>query len=133
MTKVKHDANSDCREKRGFNQFISKHWWKILIGVGTVGGSIFLFKNRESLKLLFSNTQSIQSIENIAIGNIIQESIDDGLNMLPQVETINVSAHLRNLPNGWNASPNKLAEAAQQGIILAKHQTFVSPYTKGAA
>ena len=42
-----------------------------------------------------------------------------------------VKLHFRNLPKGQNPSPQKLAEAAEMGIILQPGQTFVVGYMKG--
>lgn len=137
MTKMRHDTNGDCQEKRIFNQFLRKHWWEIALGIGAASGIILLVKNRETLKSFLNNVLT-NHVGDVTIGEellpLIQENTTENLNMFhPTGKIINVSAHLRNLPNGWNPSPDKLAEAAQQGIILAEHQTFVSPYIKGAA
>lgn len=43
----------------------------------------------------------------------------------------NVKLHKRNLPEGWHASPEKVAEAKLLGIDLQPNQTFVISYTKG--
>ena len=42
-----------------------------------------------------------------------------------------VSFHIRNLHEGWKASPEKLAKAAAYGIELLPGQTLVEGYTKG--
>lgn len=42
-----------------------------------------------------------------------------------------VSSHIRNLHEGWKASPEKLAKAAAYGIELLPGQTLVEGYTKG--
>lgn len=45
---------------------------------------------------------------------------------------INVSEHLRNLPDGWKASQSKIDLAEQFGFSLRDHQTWVNSYTKTA-
>lgn len=42
-----------------------------------------------------------------------------------------VSAHIRNLPKGHTASVQKVAEAAELGIILMPGQTLVDQYRTG--
>ena len=42
-----------------------------------------------------------------------------------------VIAHIRTLPEGWHASPEKIAEAAELQIVLLPNQTLVDAYTKG--
>lgn len=44
-----------------------------------------------------------------------------------------VSRHIRNLPDGWHASPEKIAEALKNNIILVDGQTWVDSYMKGVA
>ena len=44
-----------------------------------------------------------------------------------------VSRHIRNLPNGWHASADKIATALENGFELADGQTWVTDYVKGAA
>ena len=41
-----------------------------------------------------------------------------------------VSRHIRNLPDGWHASSEKIAEALRNNIILMDGQTWVDSYTK---
>ena len=42
-----------------------------------------------------------------------------------------VCEHLRTLPEGWHASADKIAYAAERGISLESNQTIVSTYMKG--
>lgn len=44
-----------------------------------------------------------------------------------------VARHIRNLPAGWHASPEKIAEARKHNIILTNSQTWVESYMKGGA
>ena len=46
-------------------------------------------------------------------------------------EPFEVSSHIRNLHEGWKASPEKLERAAAYGIDLLPGQTLVESYTKG--
>ena len=42
-----------------------------------------------------------------------------------------VRRHIRNLHEGWHASPEKLAAAREMGILLQEGQTWVDNYMKG--
>ncbi len=44
-----------------------------------------------------------------------------------------VSEHIRNLPLGWEASPEKIASAAEHGYELLPGQTWVEAYFTGRA
>lgn len=44
---------------------------------------------------------------------------------------IDVSEHLRNLHEGWKASEDKIATAAENGFELEPGQTWVGAYQKG--
>ena len=46
-------------------------------------------------------------------------------------EPFDVSSHIRNLHEGWKASPEKLERVAAYGIDLLPGQTLVESYTKG--
>ena len=43
-----------------------------------------------------------------------------------------VSKHIRNLPEGWHPSAEKIATAAENGIKLLPNQTWVANYMKGS-
>lgn len=43
---------------------------------------------------------------------------------------INVCAHIRNLPDGHHASPEKMAEAFEQNIFLKPNQTLVKSHIR---
>ena len=44
-----------------------------------------------------------------------------------------VEGFIRNLPDGWHPSAEKIAQAAALGIKLGEHQTLVDPYMKNVA
>lgn len=48
-------------------------------------------------------------------------------------EPFDVSAHIKNLPKNQHASPEKINEALQAGVILEDGQTWVTGYQKNAA
>lgn len=52
---------------------------------------------------------------------------------LPIGDSIKVSRHLRTLPEGWKASPEKLGLAKKAGIVLGERQTWVDDHYKKCA
>ncbi len=48
----------------------------------------------------------------------------------PESYPFEVSSHIRNLPQGQHASPEKVAEALENGITLLDGQTLVDSYMK---
>lgn len=46
---------------------------------------------------------------------------------------INIDRYVRNLPDSWNASPEKIEQAKELGIELTEHQTLVNPHTRRSA
>lgn len=44
-----------------------------------------------------------------------------------------VKGYIREIPEGWHASAEKLAQAGKLGIELREHQTLVNPFMKNVA
>jgi len=51
----------------------------------------------------------------------------------PCLVPFEVDPHIRNLPAGWHASPEKAATALEHGFELLDGQTWVEAYRKGGA
>ena len=66
--------------------------------------------------------------------SFVQEAYpDEDLPVFPDSKPVFVSEHIRNLPDGWHPSPEKIAEAEEKNIPLTDGQTWVDSYTKGGA
>ena len=48
-------------------------------------------------------------------------------------KTVEVSKHIRNLPEGWTPSVEKLTAAISNGFELAENQTWVADYSRISA
>ena len=131
-------------ERKSLLRWIKEHK-KILVAAGIGVGALILIilgiRNRESVQaaweLLWRATEKpdvpmpkeasaasaavrqIQSLEEHAIKGA-------GTNTTP----FGVSGHIRNLPDGWHASPEKVAEALKRNITLLDGQTLVDDYMK---
>lgn len=69
------------------------------------------------------------------ISNSFEPIMEDETIMPEQVRleraSHEVSEHIRNLPNGWHASAEKIEAAKEKGIILEPGQTIVNSYHTG--
>jgi hypothetical protein len=54
-----------------------------------------------------------------------------GTDVVQSVRMHDVTWFVRLLPNGWKASPDARALAAEYGIVLAQNETFVKAHTRG--
>ena len=98
---------------------------------------ILLLRNKEKLQALWGTlretiipsdgiSHTTVSASTSAAANIAALFADD-----PSIP-IEVRKHIRNLPKGWHASAEKIAEALANGIILQEGQTWVTGYVKWA-
>lgn len=128
----------DTEKKKTFFAFVREH--KKVIAIGTVTAcavvvGVVIFKNRTATNAL--NLEEVVAKGLKAHGDAI--SVRSGVVEayqswnLPSNRFINVSEHLRNLPNGWKASQSKIDLAARYGFSLGDHQTWVNSYAKTAA
>lgn len=100
-------------------------------------GFVLGIKNKETMKVFWNTlknndpkipiktenpriTEQVSSIESVVIPMHREYK-----------EPFDVSYHIRKLHEGWKASPEKLAKAADYGIELLPGQTLVEGYTKG--
>ncbi len=127
-------------------------WWKrnkkkvLIIGgvVVAVGIGVLVFKNKDVLIALIKKSKTVANTAPIIDSQPIIEKIPEVTNVV-NVETVipntpinngvpfEVNGFVRNLPNNWYPSAEKLGQAAALGIELGEHQTFVNPYKKNVA
>jgi hypothetical protein len=140
-------------EKKGFIKWVKSHKKElIIVGVSSAMliGIIIGIKNKDSIVALWESLRKsidktpVKSISNPyeAVENIIHESISvvETVSEAQIIQfpvgrniqsTFDVSDHIRNLPNGYHASAEKIATAAEHGYKLRPGQTWVDGYTKG--
>lgn len=131
---------------------IETTWWKrnkkkvLIIGevVVAVGVGVLVFKNKDALialvkggKKLSSKVPPIADTTNIettteVITTVETEAITVS-KTLNNGDPFGVEGFIRNLPDGWHPSVEKIAHAAALGIKLGEHQTLVDPYMKNVA
>lgn len=129
------ESKSINQNKKSFFEKVIEHKNEIIIAgvaIVSIGGIVLIAKNRN----LFSN-------HNIA--NLFKNGIKTNCDTIPHVaevtentvisikskeRVIDVSKHIRNLPEGWKASSEKLDSAIKSGIVLGENQTWVDSYFK---
>lgn len=126
------------RIKKNFVEKINQHKTEIIITSVTVVsaiGIILLMKNGDVIK-----EQIVSNFFKKDIGaneNIFTNASEVGENLiikaLADKKIVDVSTHIRNLPNGWKASTVKLESAIENGIMLGTNQTWVDNYSKACA
>ncbi|MDD3221022.1 MAG: hypothetical protein PHG07_01375 [Lachnospiraceae bacterium] len=117
-------------EKRTIKEWIKEHKTGLIITGVTVASVIGVIIIANKIELpshspLPANTK-LKDIP--ALSNSECKVIDFSTSK----KSIDVSEHLRNLPERWNASPVKIALATEHGYELAPHQTWVNSYSKCA-
>lgn len=129
-------------KKKGFLEKVKEYKKEIVTGtviVLSVTGTILVVKNRavnkSAIKSSLVKEVSTKSIETKSnVGPFVSEPIEKSImSKRPIDNTINVREHIRNLPEGWNPSLNKVELASKYGYSLEGNQTWVNAYTKASA
>lgn len=114
----------------------------IIAGISVVAiiGIIAGLKNKEGIKSLLETLENSLSKTKKKTPELItkEQTMPPLAEKIPSVRTytspikpFDVNDHIRNLPDGWHHSAEKVAEAAALGIDLLPGQTLVNRYTKG--
>ena len=115
-------------------------WWEhnkkkvLIIGGVVVAVGVALVKGGKKLaskvppiadpSMIETTTEVITTVETEAI--TVSKTLNNGF-------PFGVEGFIRNLPDGWHPSAEKIAQAAALGIELGEHQTLVDPYMKNVA
>ena len=134
-------------DRENLLNWIKEHKKELIIAGASIGALALLIlgiKHEAEIKVLWNSLRKLtqKSPEVLAdqfvqtIAEIPSTSVKENVaaivldsNHIP----FEVSEHIRNLPNGWHASPEKIAEALEHGITLMDGQTLVDSYMKGGA
>ena len=132
------------KEQKKLIRWIHEHKNALIIAgisIGTLILTVLGIKNREAIKALWTSLQKVA--EKPAIHASMVPPIEPVSTAAKDVVTVaaqhsdaipfDVAKHIRNLPAGWHASPDKIATALENGFELAEGQTWVSDYMKGVA
>ena len=127
-------------EKKAFVIWVKKHKAELIIaGISVVAiiAMIFGEKNYKTLEELRASLKKLVEKAPKEIPSVTVPQVPETVH-IPDVVEIStahtektVSEHIRNLHEGWKASTEKIATAAEHGYVLKLGQTWVEEYIKG--
>lgn len=129
------ECRSTIQKKKSFFEKVKEHKTEIIIAgvtIITIAGAVLTVKNRNSFRghNVTNLLKECGKVNNDSIPHV-SEAIENTVSSISSNgRVIDVSKHIRNLPEGWKASSEKLDSAIQAGIILGDHQTWVDDYSK---
>ena len=132
-------------ERRNLIKWVKKNKKKLVavgIGIGTLILIILGIKNKDAIKTLWNSLRTVTEKPSTnateAITKVISESppksVQEAVSAITTAsESIpfEVSKHIRKLPKGRHASPEKVDSALRNNIILMDGYTWVDSYMKG--
>ena len=138
------------KEQKKVIRWIKDHKKELIIAgvsIAAVIGAILLYKNRKALKAYWDYLvgliqhvgvaktpgDAVKAAENVAKVTEEVAKATEAATHTAEVIPFEVAKHIRNLPDGWHASPGKIASAVENGVALAEGQTWVDCYWKGVA
>lgn len=127
-------------ERKDLIQWIKEHRRQLIfagIGIGTMILIALGLKNQEEIRAVRKSLEravkhpTAKAVTEAALAPVprIAATVASSRGATP----FEVGRHIRNLPDGWHASPEKVAEALKNNIILREGQTWVDSYMKGGA
>lgn len=136
------------KEKGIFIKWVKSHKKELIfagISIASLIGIILGIKNKDSIKALWEALQ--KSMAQVPADKSVVKVTENALSITETVSAtdmislpvhreyraaFDVTDHIRNLHEGWHASPEKIAAAAAHNIELLPGQTWVENYIKGA-
>ena len=106
------------------------------ISIGLIVAVILGIKNADALKALWATLKDITAKPPNAVrppAPVFTNRTVSAVTRSSGTVPFDVSAHLRNLPEGWHASADKVATALDNGFVLKEGQTWVEAFIKGNA
>lgn len=129
------------KEQSQMIQWIKAHKKQLILaglGVSALIALVLGIKNKDALKSLWESVKitvdpTATKISDSVTTTVIEPPPEAPILLLSNDSLVpqEVSRHIRNLHEGWHASPEKQASALEMGIILVDGQTWVDNYTKG--
>lgn len=129
------------KEQNQIIQWIKAHKKQLIlagIGIAAVIALVLGIKNKDMLKALWASLKGAVEPTAERISDAVTTTVTEIPTETPALLLSNdpcvpqeVRRHIRNLHDGWHASPEKLAAAREMGIILQEGQTWVDNYMKG--
>lgn len=132
-------------DRKSLIQWIKEHKKQLIIAGISIGTLILIIlgiKNRAAIKAVWDSLKGAVKHPSAELAKEVIKVVSE-IPPVPASEIVTavasnsetlpfeVSRHIRNLPDGWHASPEKIAEALRNNIILMDGQTWVDSYMKG--
>lgn len=132
-------------DRKSLIRWIKDHKKQMIIAGISIGTLILIIlgiKNRAAIKAVWDSLKGVVKHPTAKAAEEVAKVVTD-IPPAPASEIVTavvsnsetlpfeVSRHIRNLPDGWHASPEKAAEALKNNIILMDGQTWVDSYVKG--
>ncbi len=132
-------------DRKSLIRWIKDHKKQMIIAGISIGTLILIIlgiKNRAAIKAVWDSLKGVVKHPTAKAAEEVAKVVTDTppapaseivTAVVSNSETLpfEVSRHIRNLPDGWHASPEKVAEALKNNIILMDGQTWVDSYVKG--
>lgn len=129
------------KEQSQIIQWIKAHKKQLIlagIGIAAMMALVLGIKNKDTLKALWAALKGAVEPTAERISDAVTTTVTEIPTETPALLLSNdprvaqeVRRHIRNLHEGWHASPEKLAAAREMGILLQEGQTWVDNYMKG--
>ena len=132
-------------DRKSLIRWIKGHKKQLIIAGISIGTLILIIRgirNRAAIKAVWDSLKGVVKHPTAKAAEEVAKVVTD-IPPAPASEIVTavvsnsetlpfeVSRHIRNLPDGWHASPEKVAEALKNSIILMDGQTWVDSYVKG--
>lgn len=129
------ESKSTNQKKKSFFEKVKEHKAEIIIGgitIVSVLGVVLIVKNWDTIKgqtvtSLFMNGTKANGDTIPRVTEAIENTI---ISIQSNGRVIDVSKHIRNLPEGWKASAEKMDSAIKSGFVLGANKTWVEGYSK---
>ena len=131
------------KEKKTFVDWIKEHKKELIIArvsIATIIAVIVGIKNHKALEEAWASLRKLveKTPEMIPVAKLMSVTEVTPVKDIVEINIVtadriphDVAEHLRNLPEGWKASAEKIATAAEHGYDLLPGQTWVEAYRTG--
>ena len=134
-------------DRKSLIQWIKDHKKQLIIAgisIGTLIMIILGIKNRAAIRAVWDSLKEVVKHPTAKPAEEVEKVVTE-ISPAPAAEIVTavksnsemvpfeVSRHIRNLPNGWHASPEKVAEAQKNNINISEGQTWVKNHMWGGA
>ena len=118
------------KEKKSF---FKEHKKEIIVGVSLAAAGVagyLIYKNKDALQEAVVNFgKAKNTIKELSVVNNEAAEIDFAATK-EVLKTIDVSSHIRKLPEGQHPSAKKITFAIEKSIELGENETIVSAYQR---